>query len=84
MSWLPDSGWLRALDLKASTFAAVAPRNVGPSLPAEFGFLYQRTPDVGSRGVRHHLAAGVYPFGLLGSGIWAEIASQCGGGNTRP
>ena len=24
MSWLPDSGWLRALDLKTSTFGAIA------------------------------------------------------------
>jgi hypothetical protein len=40
MSWLPDSGWLRALDLRASTFAAVAVGCWGIFGLAEFGLLY--------------------------------------------
>jgi hypothetical protein len=40
MSWLPDSGWLRALDLRASTFAAIALGCWAVFGLAEFGLLY--------------------------------------------
>lgn len=40
MSWLPDSGWLRALDLRASTFAAVALGCWAVLGLAEFDLLY--------------------------------------------
>jgi hypothetical protein len=40
MSWLPDSGWLRALHLRASTLAAVALGCWAVLGLAEFGLLY--------------------------------------------
>jgi hypothetical protein len=40
MSWLPDSGWLRALDLKASTAAAVSLGCWAVFGLAEFDLLY--------------------------------------------
>jgi hypothetical protein len=40
MSWLPDSGWLRALDLRTSIFAAVAFGCWAVLGLAELGLLY--------------------------------------------
>jgi hypothetical protein len=51
MSWLPDSGWLRALDLRASTFAAVALACWAVFGLAEFGLLYLGTLPTWVRGV---------------------------------
>jgi hypothetical protein len=51
MSWLPDSGWLRALDLRASTFAAGALGCWAVFGLAEFGLLYVGALPTWVRGV---------------------------------